>query len=152
MNRKWKSPTTDGKGKNNKIYLLWKSIKHRCCNKKDKSYKNYGGRGITICEDWLNFDNFYNWLISSNYKEGLQIDRINNDKGYSPENCHFVTCSENQRNKRPVGKIPVKGVHKHRKLNKYIACKRINGKTKYIGTFDTIEEASKAFQNYQIPV
>jgi len=148
MNRKWKSPTTNGHGKNTKLYLVWKSIKNRCLNLKNLDYKNYGGRGITICQEWLNYDNFYSWIINSNYKEGLQIDRQNNELGYYPENCKFVTRSANQLNKRASGKILVKGVHKHRKLNKYIASKFINGKTKYIGTFDTIKDAELAYINY----
>lgn len=149
MNRKWKSPTTNGKGKNTKIYLLWKSIKNRCLNSKNKDYKNYGGRGISLCEEWLNFDSFYSWIITTNYREGLQIDRIDNNAGYSPNNCRFVTSSINNSNKRVMGKIPVKGVYKHRKLDRYIASKWINGNTKYIGTFDTIKEAEEAYKNYK---
>jgi len=139
MNRKWNSPTTNGEGKNTKIYLLWKSIKNRCVSNKNKDYVHYGARGITFCEEWFNFDNFYNWIITSNYKEGLQIDRKNNDLGYFPDNCHFVTHSENQLNKRVWGKVNAKGVHKHRSLNKYISSKHINKKTYYIGTYDSIE-------------
>lgn len=149
MRKKWKSPTTDGKGNNTKIYLVWKSMKNRCHNSNNKDYKNYGARGITLCEEWFNFDNFYNWIQISNYEEGLQIDRKNNDLGYYPNNCHFVTHCENQLNKRIIGEIKIKGVHKHRKLNKYIASKWINGKTHYIGTYNSIEEASIAYTNYK---
>lgn len=126
-------------------------MKHRCNNPKNKDYKNYGGRGITFYDEWLDFDVFYNWIITSNYKEGLQIDRKDNNLGYHPDNCHFVTPSENQRNKRVSGKVPVKGVHKHRKLDKYIASKFLNKKTYYIGTFETIEEAEKAYLDFHIP-
>ena len=121
MNRKWKNKTTDDNGKSSKVYMVWKSIKHRCTNPKNKDYKNYGARGINICESWLSFDNFYDWIISSNYKEGLQIDRKDNNKGYSPGNCSFVTHKENQLNKRPQGKIKIRGVYKKADSDKYIA-------------------------------
>lgn len=76
-------------------------MKGRCFTKKSKAYKNYGGRGITVCTEWLNnFSLFKKWCEENGYKKGLQLDRIDNDKNYSPDNCRFVTPSENLRNKR----------------------------------------------------
>jgi len=72
----------------------------RCYNEEDKYYKNYGGRGIKICDEWLNDrESFLSWCIDSGYKSNLTIDRIDNDKGYSPENCRWVTIKDNSRNR-----------------------------------------------------
>ena len=81
-------------------YERWTSMKQRCYNPKNTNYKNYGGRGITICEEWHNFEPFYIWCLER-YKPGLTIDRIDNDKGYSPENCRFTTHLVQATNKRP---------------------------------------------------
>jgi hypothetical protein len=76
-------------------------MKQRCQNKKHEHFDTYGGRGIQVCEEWKNsFDAFVAWATQHGYQPNLQIDRIDNDKGYSPDNCRFVTPSENARNKR----------------------------------------------------
>lgn len=86
--------------KGNKIYNLWKGIKRRCYNKNEKSFKNYGGRGIKICEEWKDDPMaFFNWA-NGRHKEGLQLDRKDNNMDYSPENCRFVTSKMNTRNTR----------------------------------------------------
>ena len=77
------------------LYDTWTGIKDRCYNKNSQSYKNYGGRGIKLSKDWENFKSFYNWSIKNGYKKGLSIDRINNDGNYSPDNCQWITVSEN---------------------------------------------------------
>lgn len=78
-------------------------MKRRCFNKNDPAYKNYGGRGITICNEWLNdFMTFYNWAEAHGIKKGLDIDRIDNDGDYSPSNCRFTTRKENGRHTRWV--------------------------------------------------
>lgn len=82
------------------LYNKWGSMKTRCYYPKSKDYKNYGGRGIKICDEWLNYDNFRNWSISTGYQEGLTIDRIDNDRNYEPSNCKWITMKEQQRNKR----------------------------------------------------
>lgn len=84
-----------------KLYDVWAGMKQRCCNPKQKDYPNYGGRGITVCEEWqASFESFAVWAFAHGYQDGLQIDRIDNDGNYEPTNCHFVTCSENSRNRR----------------------------------------------------
>lgn len=85
-----------------KIYSIWKDIKKRCNNPNFKYYKNYGGRGITICDEWKNdFMSFYTWSMQNGYNENLSIDRINNDGNYEPSNCRWtdrITQANNKRN------------------------------------------------------
>jgi len=81
------------------LYGKLEGMKKRCYNPKVSGYHRYGGRGIKICEEWLNnFMSFYNWAMANGWKEGLQIDRINNDGNYEPNNCRFVTSAVNNRN------------------------------------------------------
>lgn len=84
-----------------RIYRIWKDMKQRCYNPNNKFYNNYGGRGIKICNEWYNDVNvFYNWAVNNGYNDSLEIDRINNNCGYSPENCRWITHQEQQYNKR----------------------------------------------------
>ena len=84
---------------NHPIYLVWKGMKTRCLNKNSKSYHHYGGRGITVCDRWLRFENFYE-DIKDKYQEGLELDRIDNDGNYTPENIRLSSRSENMSNTR----------------------------------------------------
>lgn len=84
-----------------RLYRILHSMKQRCYNVKHEAYPRYGGRGITICDKWLNdFMAFYNWSMENGYQDNLSIDRIDNDKGYSPSNCRFVDKETQQRNRR----------------------------------------------------
>lgn len=92
-------------GVGSRLYVIWCGIKSRCEGKPTAStmpyYKNYGGRGIKVCAEWRdNFQAFKDWALSHGYKDGLQIDRVNNDGHYEPSNCRWVTVKENSRNKR----------------------------------------------------
>lgn len=81
------------------IYMVWKSMKARCYRKNDKRYKLYGGRGITVCDEWFNnTEAFITWANENGYKSGLTIDRKDNDGNYSPDNCRFITTAQNNRN------------------------------------------------------
>lgn len=82
------------------LYNSWCGMKARCTNPKHPKYKRYGGRGISICEEWKDIVNFYNWAKTHGWEQGLTIDRINNDGNYCPENCRWVSRSENSRKKR----------------------------------------------------
>ena len=76
-------------------------IKGRCYNPKSKGFHNYGGRGISVCKEWMeSLESFYGWSISNGWSEGLDIDRIDNDGNYTPDNCRFVGRRENLNNTR----------------------------------------------------
>ena len=78
------------------LHTKWRKMRERCNSKSCKDYKNYGDRGIKITKKWFYFEDFYNWAISNGYSSGLTIDRIDNNGGYCPENCQFITMKENQ--------------------------------------------------------
>ena len=85
---------------NTHIYYIWATMIQRCTNPKCKPYEHYGARGITVCEEWRDFNNFYKWSISSGYQDGLSIERIDVDGNYSPQNCEWICRGDQQRNKR----------------------------------------------------
>ena len=99
LGRKWyrrKQQATEG------LYSTWAAMKGRCHVPTHDSFPSYGGRGISVCQEWReSFQVFETWARENNYKPGLQIDRIDNYKGYSPDNCRFVSVRANMRNKRP---------------------------------------------------
>jgi hypothetical protein len=83
------------------LYTVWKGMRERCSNpRQTKNSPYYWSRGIRVCAEWDDFVSFRSWALSHGWNRGLQIDRVNPDMGYSPENCRCVTPSENRRNCR----------------------------------------------------
>lgn len=119
-----------------KLYYVYKTMRNRCYNKQVNSYKNYGGRGIAVCDEWKDdFQAFYKWAMSHGYKEGLQIDRINNDGNYEPNNCRWVTRKRNCNNRRSNINITYNGMTKtatewaeYLGVNKKAFCSRVRRK------------------------
>ena len=84
-------------GSRTRLYRCWTSMRNRCSSPNSKSWKHYGGRGITVCEAWATFVGFRTWAVAAGYEEGLSIDRIDANGGYEPGNCQWVTVAENSR-------------------------------------------------------
>ena len=98
------------RGKPTKLYATYYAMKSRCYNNNNHAYDRYGGRGIKICDEWLNdYESFYSWSIQNGYREGLSIDRINNNGNYSPDNCRWTTPYYQNRNRRSNHLITVNG-------------------------------------------
>lgn len=87
-------------GKRLGFYNTWQNMKARCLNKNNPKYPRYGGRGIKIYEPWLNIEVFSEWALNNGWEQGCTLDRIDNNGNYCPENCRWVSMSENSRKKR----------------------------------------------------
>lgn len=98
--------------KNHPLYCVWRGIKDRCLNPNCKAYKNYGGRGISVCPEWLEFQPFYKWAVANGYKRGLTIERINNNHNYCPDNCKFIPKAKQSKNRRGLRWIELNGKKK----------------------------------------
>jgi hypothetical protein len=136
------------------IYYVWGDMKSRCNNKSHSGYENYGGRGITVCDEWRNdFLTFNKWAINNGYKDGLEIDRINNNGNYEPSNCKFSTRSQNSQNTRLIHINNTSGyrcVFWHKVHKNWIVVINNNGKRYYRGHFLTKEEAALHYNSWVI--
>lgn len=133
--------------KNTKIWRTYHNIKQRCNNPKHPRYIDYGERGIKMCEEWENsIITFINWAKENGYNDNLTIDRIDNDKNYSPNNCRCVSYSTQAINTklRRDNTSGYKGVSKDK--HNWRASIQINKKQHFLGYFDTAEEASWAYE------
>lgn len=94
-----------------RLYRIWHHMKERCNDNKNARFFDYGGRGIKICEEWqISYEAFREWAVSNGYADTLTLDRINNDKGYSPGNCRWVTPKEQANNTRKNRLISYKNI------------------------------------------
>lgn len=122
-----------------RLYACWLDMKHRCQYKKSKSgkeykhYKNYAGRGIKVCDKWLDKEfgsiNFINWALNNGYKDNLTLDRIDVNGNYCPENCRWATVKEQANNKRNNHYITIDGITKT--LNQWIKQVKMSETTYY---------------------
>lgn len=137
---------------NHRLYKIWRNMIKRCTNPKDTFYKNYGERGIKVSNEWLDISNFINDMYPS-YQEGLSMDRIDNNKGYSKDNCRWTTRSIQSRNTRVLrsnNTSGYRGVHWRKSLKKWISQIRVDSKSIHIGSFDTAIDGAVAYDKYII--
>ena len=130
-----------------KIYKIWAGIKSRCYQPSCSIYYKYGGRGITMCDEWRNSpENFFKWAFENGYKEGLTIDRINSDKGYSPNNCRWATYQEQNSHLKMLktNKSGYRGISWDKESKKWLCVISINNKSHRIGAYKTQLEAVAA--------
>lgn len=132
--------------RNHPLYQTWIDMRGRCNRITHKYYRDYGGRGITVCSEWnIDAKSFIEWSLKNGWENGLQIDRIDNDKGYYPDNCRFVTNEINVKNTRLLfknNKTGFRGVHFNNKEKKYRAQVSVKGKIIYLGMFNDPEYAA----------
>lgn len=92
-----------------KLSAVWQAMKQRCLNSENQNFPYYGGRGIGICDDWIQPEAFFKWAQENGYREGLSLERINVDGNYEPSNCKWVTMKVQNRNKRDNNVIEFRG-------------------------------------------
>lgn len=139
----------------NNLYQRWNAMKNRCYNPNTCYYKNYGARGIKVCDEWLGedgYNNFKKWALKNGYKKELSLDRIDNNGDYNPNNCRWTTERIQNINKRPS--IPntsgFVGVAKESCSNGYYGYVKINNKVYYTGCSKDIVIAAIMRNNYII--
>jgi hypothetical protein len=136
-----------------RLHGIYSGMKRRCCNENDNNYKNYGGRGITICNEWLNdFLEFYKWAMNNGYSDNLVIDRRNNDGNYEPSNCRFVNNFESLKNRRipKTNTSGYRGVYYHKTTKLYLAIISDDSKRVHLGKYYTPQVAAYNFNKYII--
>lgn len=132
------------------LYRVWTNMRSRCNDPNAKYYPDYGGRGIKVWAAWDDFLNFQRWAELSGYRQGLTLDRKNNDKGYYPENCHWVDRTHQQRNRRGQKGSSSKytGVSWCNRTGKWKVGIKVNRKSQHLGCFSDEIEAARARDHY----
>ena len=138
---------------NTRLYNIWTSMKQRCFNKKTNNYQKYGDRGIKVCDEWLEFEDFYKWSMLNEYEDNLTIDRKNNDLGYCPDNCRWTNHFIQQSNKIRLSAKNTsgyRGVTSRGKKCNYRVFVTNKNTTIYLGSYKTALEGAIVRDKYII--
>ncbi len=142
----------DHKMSNTRLYRIWSAMKQRCYNKKHNKHIRYGGRGISICDEWRkDFTLFNAWSMANGYSDELSIDRIDNNGNYEPSNCRWATGTEQNLNREDLLKDKTskyKGVTLQKTSGKWIAQVQYMKKRHHIGIYDNEEDARDGYIDY----
>ena len=133
-----------------RLYKTWDNMKNRCYNPKNKAYKEYGGRGIQICNRWLDINNFIEDMYPS-YSEGLSLDRIDVGGNYTTDNCRWATDEVQNRNTRELritNTSGYRGVYWHKRDNIWRVQITVENKLIHLGSYKTAIEGAKAYETY----
>lgn len=132
--------------KNKRLYDIWYAMKRRCENENNGSYERYGAVGASYCDEWKEYENFYEWTIKNGYKKGLTLDRIDTSKPYSPENCRWVDYYFQNQNKKIFhnNTTGYTGVSYDKKRKKYVVSIRRNDLQLNLGSYEDVESAARA--------
>ena len=131
--------TTHGMS-NTRLYTIWNSMRCRCDYPATNGYARYGGRGIKVCEEWKRFEPFMEWALENGYSDELTLDRIDNDKGYSPENCRWATHEEQCNHQRTNRNITCNG-----ETHTLMQWSRITGLS-YVTISDRLEKGMSVYE------
>lgn len=136
--------------RNHPLYYTWSHMKHRCNNPNNTKYKDYGGRGIKVCDRWLDINNFIEDMYPS-YQADLSLDRVDVNGNYEPTNCRWATNEIQSRNTRDICKNNTsgfRGVSWKKRRNNWGAQIMVDSKLIYLGAFKTALEGGKAYETY----
>jgi len=132
-----------------RLYRAWKNMRNRCCSPSTDKYEDYGGRGITVCAEWANSSkSFIDWALANGYADNLEIDREDNNSGYSPNNCRWVTRSLNTVNQRRRKDNLSGYIGVHPDSGKWVACIQCEHHRTHIGAYPTAWEAAEARNDF----
>lgn len=130
-----------------RLFITYNNMKQRCNNKKFKQWQDYGGRGILVCDEWLNsYITFKTWALVNGYSDELTLDRLNNNEGYYPENCRWVDHFQQRKNSRirKDNTSGIRGISFRKDTHKYFAYIWKDKKRKSLGCYLTLETAKLA--------
>lgn len=146
-----KEVITKHSGADSRLYKIYHGMLNRCYLPTMTGYSNYGGRGITVCDEWkADFKIFQSWAVNNGYTDSMSIERKNVDKSYEPGNCTWIPFCEQQRNKRKGTNTSSKylGVSLCKQTGKWVVIVKVLGKCKNLGRYDDEVEAAQVRDDY----
>ena len=138
--------------RSHRLYSVWHDMVRRCTNPKCKDYKDYGARGVSVCDEWLNIETFINDMFPI-FQEGLSLNRINVNGNYEKSNCRWATKTTQSQNTRLLqsnNKSGYRGVSWHKTNRRWVTTMKVNSKSVHLGSFSNPIDGAKAYDKYII--